>query len=473
MNPNPVLIVDDEPDLCELVALTLSRKNLDSESTHDIKSAKALLQKNNYSLCLTDMRLPDGDGLELISYIQKKNPSLPVAMISAHGNMDTAISALKLGAFDFLSKPIDLKQLNSLVESALQLDSNNPDTQNLMTQSLAGNSLQMQDLRNLIVRVARSQAPVFIQGESGTGKEVVARLIHDNSVRSEKPFIAVNCGAIPNELVESELFGHKKGSFTGANEDKEGLFQAAHGGSLLLDEIADLPLNVQVKLLRAIQQKAIRPVGSNQEISVDVRILSATHKSLSQLVSEDRFRNDLYYRINVIDIRIPSLRERPEDIPPITQHILAKLALQQGLSRITISDEAVKQLQTHEFLGNVRELENLLERTMALTDATNIGLADLLFGNTSPASDPVNSTPNTSTPPSINKLPAVTSTTELITTIDPRGSASLDTFLEVIEKQEIVTAMESNRWNKTEAAKELGISFRSLRYRLKKLGLED
>ena len=465
----PVLIVDDEPDICDLVAMTLSRKNIASDAAHDIASAKQLLESNQYALCLTDMRLPDGNGLDLIQHMQKHVASTPVAMITAHGNMDTAISALKFGAFDFLSKPIDLDQLKTLIDAALKLDppQQQADTSGIASK-LAGSSVAANVLREMILRVARSQAPVFIHGESGTGKEVAARQIHEHSARKNNPFVAVNCGAIPAELVESEFFGHKKGSFTGANEDKIGLFQAASGGTLLLDEVADLPLAMQVKLLRAIQEKAVRPVGHNKEISVDVRILSATHKNLAELVEEGLFRSDLFYRINVIELLMPSLRERSEDISDITQQILARLAERQSTSVAGISDAAIEKLSAHSFPGNIRELENTLERTLALGDPSYIDAHDLqIQANIS------------------DRKPAATNSSETVSNSDTSLTApaldssrrpaniSLDEHLQAIEVQEINAAMERCRWNKTEAAKLLGISFRSLRYRMKKLGLEE
>lgn len=471
MQTLPVLIVDDEPDICDLLAMTLSRKNISSDSAHNIETAKNLLEKNRYSLCLTDMRLPDGNGLDLIQHIQNHSPSTPVAMITAHGNMDTAISALKYGAFDFLSKPIDLGQLHSLIDSALKLtptteqedyQSNN----SRISDKLAGSSAEIQSLRELVLRVARSQAPVFIQGESGTGKEVVAREIHQHSVRKNHPFIAINCGAIPTELVESEFFGHKKGSFTGANEDKVGLFQAADGGTLLLDEVADLPLAMQVKLLRAIQEKAVRPVGHHQEISIDVRVLSATHKNLAALVEQGLFRSDLFYRINVIELNVPCLRDRPQDIKVITQQILARLAMQQGIVEAGISDEAIAKLVAHPFHGNIRELENTLERTLALCNPTYIHSDDLQLQTSA----------NKQQRPEINSetiLNDAGALSKQAITESRSPNTSLDEYLEAIEKREIIAAMESCRWNKTEAAKLLGISFRSLRYRMKKLGLEE
>lgn len=466
MQSLPVLIVDDETDICDLLAMTLARKDIQSDSANDIATAKKLLVQKKYALCLTDMRLPDGNGLELIQYMQEHTPSIPIAMITAHGNMDTAIAALKYGAFDFLTKPIDLGQLKKLIDAALKLEPQHQKSDlDSISRKLAGNSDIAHALRELILRVARSQAPVFIQGESGTGKEVVARQIHEHGTRKGQPFIAVNCGAIPSELVESEFFGHKKGSFTGANEDKIGLFQAANGGTLLLDEVADLPLAMQVKLLRAIQEKAIRPVGHNKEINIDVRILSATHKNLAALVDDGLFRSDLFYRINVIELNVPSLRDRSEDILAITRQILERLAERQSTNVVDISDAAIEKLQSHSFPGNIRELENTLERTLALGDPNYIDVNDLQIkpSNIQAKKEAHDSHTFASTQPSVEDQALPSRSSDI----------SLDEHLESIEKKEIMIAMEKCRWNKTEAAKQLGISFRSLRYRMKKLGLEE
>lgn len=466
MQSLPVLIVDDETDICDLLAMTLARKDIQSDSANDIATAKKLLAQKKYALCLTDMRLPDGNGLELIQYMQEHTPSIPIAMITAHGNMDTAIAALKYGAFDFLTKPIDLGQLKKLIDAALKLEPQHQKSDlDSISRKLAGNSDIAHALRELILRVARSQAPVFIQGESGTGKEVVARQIHEHGTRKGQPFIAVNCGAIPSELVESEFFGHKKGSFTGANEDKIGLFQAANGGTLLLDEVADLPLAMQVKLLRAIQEKAIRPVGHNKEINIDVRILSATHKNLAALVDDGLFRSDLFYRINVIELNVPSLRDRSEDILAITRQILERLAERQSTNVVGISDAAIEKLQSHSFPGNIRELENTLERTLALGDPNYIDVNDLQIkpSNIQAKKEAHDSHTFASTQPSVEDQALPSRSSDI----------SLDEHLESIEKKEIMIAMEKCRWNKTEAAKQLGISFRSLRYRMKKLGLEE
>jgi two-component system response regulator PilR (NtrC family) len=461
----PVLIVDDETDICDLVAMTLARKNIDSDSAHNIAAAKQLLEKKQYALCLTDMRLPDGNGLELIQHMQSATPSIPVAMITAHGNMDTAISALKYGAFDFLTKPIDLDQLKTLIDAALQLEpAQKPSDTSELNIKLAGQSTAAQALRELILRVARSQAPVFIQGESGTGKEVAARQIHEHSARKSQPFVAVNCGAIPAELVESEFFGHKKGSFTGATEDKIGLFQSADGGTLLLDEVADLPLAMQVKLLRAIQEKAVRPVGHNKEIAIDVRILSATHKNLAALVKDGLFRSDLFYRINVIELNMPALRDRSEDIHDIAQQILARLAQRQQTAVAGISDAAIECLASHSFPGNIRELENTLERSLALGNPEYIDVDDLQLQTT------IERKPNAT---ETTQFPSIDTSASPSVTLERPTTLSLDEHLQSIEKQEINAAMERCRWNKTEAAKYLGISFRSLRYRMKKLGLEE
>lgn len=444
------LIVDDEPDIRELLELTLGRMNIDTRSAANLADARTLLAQSHYDLCLTDMRLPDGDGLELVEEIQQHYPELPVAVITAHGNMETAVQALKVGAFDFVSKPVDLQVLRNLVTSALKLG-DFPKRDRRSRDSLLGDSAAMQTIRSTIAKLARSQAPVYISGESGTGKELVARLIHTKGPRNDYAFVPVNCGAIPSELMESEFFGHKKGSFTGAISDKQGLFQAASGGTLFLDEVAELPLQMQVKLLRAIQEKAVRPVGEHKEIPIDVRVLSATHKHLSDLVDMGEFRQDLYYRINVIELQVPNLRQRREDIPELTRQILAKLANNLDGPAPQLQQDALEVLQRYSFPGNVRELENILERALTLSEGHNIQIGDLAL----PDSDALD-------------LPADNTPVEL----RPPEGVSLEDYLEDIERQAILHALEQSGNNKTAAAKSLGITFRAMRYRLKKLGLE-
>jgi len=444
MKKSLVLIVDDEPDIRELLEITLNRMDIQTCCAENIDVAKTLLQQNSFDLCLTDMKLPDGDGLDLVDTIQAMPNPIPVAVITAHGNMDTAILAMKKGAFDFVSKPVDLSALRNLVTSALKLSAK-PKQERRTRHLLLGDSPVMREIRSRIAKVARSQAPVYISGESGSGKELVARLIHQQSSRNENPFVAINCGAIPLELMESEFFGHKKGSFTGAATDKKGLFQAAEGGTLFLDEVADLPLSLQVKLLRAIQEKKIRPVGEQLELSVDIRLLSATHRNLADMVQAGLFRQDLYYRINVIDLHVPPLRERRSDIPAMTEHMLNKL--NGGSDQPTLSTAALAALQQYHFPGNVRELENILERALALYDGTNIEVDDLNL--------PVS-------------LPNGSGSSEY----DP-STGSLEDYLETVERKAITLALEDNKWNKTAAAKQLGLSFRSFRYRLKKLDLDN
>ncbi|MEJ1363810.1 MAG: sigma-54 dependent transcriptional regulator [Candidatus Sedimenticola sp. (ex Thyasira tokunagai)] len=444
--PHPLaLIVDDEPDIRELLEITLGRMNIDTRSAGDLGSARDHLQKESFDLCLTDMRLPDGNGIELVELINRQYPQLPVAMITAHGNMDSAVLALKAGAFDFVSKPVDLQVLRRLVEGALKLEkTTSPTTATGKTEDgeLQGKSTAIEQVRVLIKKLARSQAPVYVSGESGSGKELAARLIHRQSPRGEHEFIAVNCGAIPQELMESEFFGHKKGSFTGAVADKEGLFQAAEGGTLFLDEVADLPLHMQVKLLRAIQEKSIRPVGAQKEIEVDVRLISATHKDLGKLVVEGTFRQDLFYRINVIELQVPPLRERREDIALLVDSILNRITEQNSSDKPRIERDALKQLYHYPFPGNVRELENILERATALCDGGTISTNDLALTNTRQ---------NESL---------------------PDRSLPLEDHLEQIERTIITQALEETRWNKTAAAKKLGISFRALRYKLDKLEID-
>jgi two-component system response regulator PilR (NtrC family) len=481
-----VLIVDDEPDLIELVSLTLSRMHLGSEGASNLSAARTRLNARRFDLCLTDMRLPDGDGLELVEWIQQQHPELPVAVITAHGNVESAVRALKLGAFDFVSKPLDLGVLRKLVGSALKLGDRAGST--LTAESLAaalpaagsrlqGRSDAMNALRELIGRVARSQAPVHITGESGTGKELVARLIHETGSRADGAFVPVNCGAIPSELMESELFGHKRGSFTGAVADKRGLAQSAEGGTLFLDEVADLPLHMQVKLLRVIQEKTVRPIGEQREQPVDVRVLSATHKNLAELVAQGRFREDLYYRINVIEIRVPALREHAEDIAELADTLLQKLAKRIGAHATRLSDEARHALQRYSFPGNVRELENILERAVALSVSGVINLEDLqlrlpISSNSSATGQRDNGAVGDLGVPRTAPVEAARSHPVVEAAFAGPGSGALGDRLESIEREAIVRALGQTRYNKTAAAKLLGMSFRALRYRVKKLGIE-
>jgi len=464
------LIVDDEPDILELLEMTLSRMDIDCHSASDLATAHQLLEQHNFDLCLTDMRLPDGDGIDLVKHMQQHYNNIPVAMITAHGNMELAINALKAGAFDFVSKPVDLSVLRNLINTALKLshktaagtDTKNNETKTPPTeetlfgeQPLLGDSAIMNKTRATINKLARSQAPVYISGESGSGKELVARLIHQKSPRAEQAFIPVNCGAIPQDLMESEFFGHKKGSFTGAVADKTGLFQAADGGTLFLDEVAELPLHMQVKLLRAIQEKSVRPIGEQKEFPIDIRILSATHKDLNKLVAAGDFRQDLFYRINVIELNVPSLKQRVDDIPILAKHILDKLGATQQLGA-----DALQTLQNYSFPGNVRELENILERAVTLCDTDNISANDLQLRNTKENEEIIaNGEPEIDISSSSKSVPL---NTEL----------PLEDYLGNIEKDAIQQALEKTRYNKTAAAKLLGITFRALRYKLKKLGLE-
>ena len=449
--PSHALIVDDEPDIRELLELTLGRMNIETRAAANLTEARELLAQYSFDLCLTDMKLPDGNGVDLVEYIQDNYSKTPVAVITAHGNMEWAIKALKAGAFDFVSKPVDLQILRNLVNTALKVSDSTRRLDRRSRDELLGDSPLMQKTRSTIAKVARSQAPVYISGESGTGKELVARLIHGKGPRANHPFVPVNCGAIPDELMESEFFGHKKGSFTGAITDKEGLFQAADGGTLFLDEVADLPLHMQVKLLRAIQEKAVRPVGEASETPIDVRILSATHKNLSRLVEEGKFRQDLFYRINVIQLPVPALRERTQDIPVLTDHILDKLSQQMGLAKPVLTAEALETLSQYSFLGNVRELENILERAMTLCEANQIQEHDLHLPDQGSG--------------------AISTASNMPGPLDS-GQIQLEEHLGEIEKQAILQALEQTRYNKTAAAKLLGLTFRALRYRLKKLGLE-
>ncbi|ODS63084.1 MAG: sigma-54-dependent Fis family transcriptional regulator [Arenimonas sp. SCN 70-307] len=453
------LVVDDERDIRELLVLTLGRMGLRVDTAADLASARAHLAQSRYDLCLTDMRLPDGSGQELIEHIAQRYAETPVAMITAFGNVEAAVDALKAGAFDFVTKPVDLSVLRRLVQHALDLNQQRKAAP--AGARLLGESQRMQQLRQTIGRVARSQAPVYISGESGVGKELVARLIHEQGSRAAGPFVPVNCGAIPSELMESELFGHKKGSFTGAHADKEGLFQTANGGTLFLDEVAELPLHMQVKLLRVIQEKSVRPVGAQAELPVDVRILSATHKNLAKLVEDGKFRQDLYYRINVIELAVPPLRQRREDIPQIAEAVLARLAGNGGTVP-ALSEEAEAALSAYPFPGNVRELENILERAVALCDGQTIEVADLylpqvdqLIGQEADMPlRPVAAAPSPALPPGL------------------ADATALPEAIEQMERETIQKALEANRYNKTRTAAALGITFRALRYKLKKLGME-
>ena len=438
MSDRRALIVDDEPDIRELLGITLGRMGVQACPAANIADALALLRQENFDLCLTDMRLPDGNGLDLVAEIARRHPGMPVAVITAHGNMESAIIALKSGAFDFVTKPVDLKDLRNLITQALRLRG----SPTAPSRALIGGSFVIERLRETVAKLARSQAPVYISGESGVGKELVARLIHEQGARAHAAFVPVNCGAIPDNLMESELFGHRKGSFTGAVADKPGLFQAADGGTLFLDEVAELPLHMQVKLLRAIQEKRVRPIGAEVEVAVDCRILSATHKKLDELVERGEFRQDLYYRINVIELKVPPLRERADDIALLVAHFLAKKSLEFGVCVPCLSDDALEALLTYAFPGNVRELENILERALTLCERDEIKAADLSLPE--------------------GQRPAA-------------GTASnpeLQNYLDDVERSRILAALEQTRWNKTKAAKLLGISFRALRYRLQKLSID-
>jgi two-component system response regulator PilR (NtrC family) len=464
------LIVDDERDIRELLVLTLGRMGLRVDTAADIATAEQHLSQQRYDLCFTDMRLPDGSGQSLIELIAARYPDTPVAMITAHGNVDAAVTALKAGAFDFVSKPVDLNMLRRLVQNALSLGEQRRAEKQVSSNKLLGESEAMKRLRATVEKVARSQAPVYISGESGTGKELVARLIHEQGPRAGGPFVPVNCGAIPSELMESEFFGHKRGSFTGAHADQEGLFQSASGGTLFLDEVAELPLHMQVKLLRVIQEKSVRAIGANAETPIDVRVLSATHKDLSRLVEDARFRHDLYYRINVIELVVPPLRERREDIPLLSSHILRKLATESGMARFTLSDDALALLDQYQFPGNVRELENVLERAVALCEGGTITAADLRLpvGHTQTRPGEPGGPAGISLGPSPGGgVPAPAAPVGTRSTGEP-----LPDYIEQLEREAILKALEECRYNKTTAAEKLGITFRALRYKLKKLEID-
>ena len=453
MSKPTVLVIDDERDIRELLTITLGRMGLMVETASNVTEAKQRLADTRFALCFTDMRLPDGSGQEIIELIAAKYAETPVAMITAYGNVDAAVNALKAGAFDFVSKPVDINMLRRLVQTAMRLaEEKKVEPPSAGAAKMLGDSPAIQELRLTITKLARSQAPVYISGESGVGKELVARLIHEQGPRASSPFVPVNCGAIPSELMESEFFGHKRGSFTGAQADKDGLFQAANGGTLFLDEVAELPIQMQVKLLRVIQEKAVRPIGGRAEVPVDVRILSATHKNLAKLVEANQFRQDLFYRINVIELRVPPLRERREDVPKLAGRVLERLATDSGQPAARLTPEALAALLNYAFPGNVRELENVIERAVALCENNTITPEDLRL---TPHAQPAN----------MAAAPADDGD-------DDAGDGGLDSYISNLEREAIMKALQETRYNKTAAAKKLGITFRALRYKLKKLGID-
>jgi two-component system, NtrC family, response regulator PilR len=455
MSKPTVLVIDDERDIRELLSITLGRMGLVVETASNVTEAKQRLSESRYALCFTDMNLPDGNGLEIIELIAAKYPETPVAMITAYGNVDAAVTALKAGAFDFVSKPVDINMLRRLVQTAMRLaEEKKSEPPSAVAAKMLGDSPAIQELRLTIGKLARSQAPVYISGESGVGKELVARLIHEQGPRASGPFTPVNCGAIPSELMESEFFGHKRGSFTGAQADKDGLFQAANGGTLFLDEVAELPVHMQVKLLRVIQEKAVRPIGGRAEVPVDVRILSATHKNLAKLVEGGTFRQDLYYRINVIELRVPPLRERREDVPKLAGRVLERLGSDHGGTSAKLTPEALASLLAYPFPGNVRELENVLERAVALCENNVIKPDDLRLS------------------PTQKKEQASAAEEDLDEGAEGGGEGGLDSYISNLEREAIMKALQETRYNKTAAAKKLGITFRALRYKLKKLGID-
>lgn len=485
------LVVDDESDILELLELTIARMGLEVERAVSVTDAQNLLGTRHFDLCLTDMRLPDGEGLDLVRHIASDCPDLPVAVITAHGTAENAVAALKAGAFDYLSKPVSLDQLRSLVKSALDLpplksrtstDSAADSTDN-SNRSLLGESLPMRQLRAMIEKLSRSQAPVYISGESGSGKELAARLIHEKSARHAGPFVPVNCGAIPENLMESEFFGYRKGAFTGAVADRDGFFQVAHGGTLFLDEVADLPLAMQVKLLRVIQEKRVRKIGGTQEEEVDVRIISATHQKLAERVESGKFRQDLYYRLNVIELKMPALRDMPEDIVLIAKSVMTHLGKINGQVERRLGEDALQTLVNYDFPGNVRELENILERALTLCQDAIIsadslqltpfrgadglpeqhsGIAGSASGNGKAKGVNVTAPPDTT---------AAVATENGSASQLPASEWSLQDYLDRLEKESITSALEKTRYNRTAAARLLGITVRSMRYRMERLGL--
>jgi two-component system response regulator PilR (NtrC family) len=447
-----ILIVDDEPDLLELLELTLLKMGLDVTRATSVASAREQLGTKRFDLCLTDMRMPDGSGMHVVEHIANKKLDIPVAVMTAYASTENAVAALKAGAFDYLHKPVSLDDLRSLVKSALKVPESDAPASPL-SQRLLGQSPAMANVRSLIQRLAKSDVPVYIHGESGSGKELAARMLHTMGPRAAAPFVPVNCGAIPETLMESEFFGYRKGAFTGADSDRNGFFQAANHGTLFLDEVAELPLTMQVKLLRAIQEKSVRAVGAPNEEPVDVRILSATHRDLAELVEDGRFRHDLYYRINVIELKVPPLRERRQDLPELAAAVLARLARSHGRATPLLAPSALEALAHYAFPGNVRELENILERALALAEEDRIGADDLRLPQHAP------------------RAPGGAAPAEAVADLQP-GGAALPSYIEQLERSAIQRALEENRWNKTRTAAQLGITFRALRYKLKKLGME-
>jgi len=473
--PPRVLVVDDEADLRELLELTLVGMGLDVDCVGSIGEAGSLLERQAYALCLTDMRLPDGDGLGLVATINRRCPQTPVAVITAYGSAENAVAALKAGAFDYLAKPVALDALRSLVRSAIQLPAQQPAARAMAAPDpvwqLLGESAAMQDVRAQIQRLARSMAPVSIAGESGSGKELAARLIHLSGPRAAQPFVAVNCGAIPEALMEAEFFGHRKGAFTGADHDRDGFFQAASGGTLFLDEVADLPLAMQVKLLRAIQEKRVRKVGATVEEAVDVRIISATHQDLAQCVAAGRFRQDLYYRLNVIELKLPALRERLEDVPALAEAILARLARRAGMAQAPrLASITLRYLQSYRFPGNVRELENMLERALAFSNGEVVNVEDL---GLKPAVSDVDESERAEPAAEADPPPAAVHSAErrAVRVSEDGVPESLPDYLDQVERDAIQRALDKTRYNRTAAARLLGITFRALRYRMQRLGL--
>ena len=449
-----VLVVDDEPDIRELLELTLAKMGLGVDSAESIAEAKERLRATRYQLCLTDMRLADGEGLELVRHIAGMVGDLPVAVITAYGSAENAVAALKAGAFDYVSKPVGLDQLRTLVRSALSLPERNAAASS--GQELLGESAPMREVRDLIAKLARTQAPVYITGESGSGKELAARLIHLGGAQRGHAFVPVNCGAIPESLMESELFGYRKGAFTGANQDREGFFQAAHGGTLFLDEVAELPLHMQVLLLRAIQEKRVRKVGATQEDPVDVRVISATHQNLAALAEAGRFRRDLYYRLNVIELKMPPLRECREDVKLIAQTMLERLARQSGAEPARLSSQALQELEAYDFPGNVRELENILERAVALSSEAEIKPDDLRLH---PLAD--------------KDEAAQAQAAAAGNAAEGALGSPLPAYLDRVEREAILAALAKTGFNRTAAAKLLGVTFRTLRYRMQRLGIHE